>query len=97
MRENLTYGSMRGSWKPGMASGIEALPERDKEQPPGTWSHGASFLLYRDRSQWVSSSFRTISEPRARVTIPSAITIMRIAFMVSWALMVPSSNGSLDR
>jgi hypothetical protein len=36
MRENLTYGSMRGSWKPGMVAGIEALPERDKEEPPGT-------------------------------------------------------------
>ena len=47
MTENVTHGSMRGGWKPGMVFGIEALPERDKGAPPGAWSHGASFLLYR--------------------------------------------------
>jgi hypothetical protein len=41
MRENLTYGSMRGDWKPGMVAGIEAPPERKRESPPGTCSHGA--------------------------------------------------------
>ena len=41
MRENLTYGSMRGDWKPGMVAGIEAPPERKRDEPPGTYSHGA--------------------------------------------------------
>ena len=47
MRENLTYGLMRGDWKPGMVAGIEAPPERKREEPPGTCSHGACFLLYK--------------------------------------------------
>ena len=41
MRENLTYGLMRGDWKPGMVAGIEAPPERTRDKPPGTFSHGA--------------------------------------------------------
>ena len=41
MRENLTYGSMRGDWKPGMVAGIEAPPERKRDEPLGTCSHGA--------------------------------------------------------
>jgi len=41
MRENLTYGSMRGDWKPGMVAGTEAPPERKRESPPGICSHGA--------------------------------------------------------
>ena len=47
MRENLTHGSMRGGWKPGMVVGTAAWPERDQEIPPGTWSHGACLLLYK--------------------------------------------------
>jgi len=31
MRENLTYGLMRGDWKPGMVAGTEAPPERMRE------------------------------------------------------------------
>jgi hypothetical protein len=46
MRENLTYGLTRGGWKPGMAIGIEAPPEKDGEHPPEACSHGACLLLY---------------------------------------------------
>ena len=34
--ENLTHGSMRGCWKPGMDAGTEAWPERSQELPPGS-------------------------------------------------------------
>ena len=33
MRENLTYGSMRRDWKPGMVARIEVLTERNQEVP----------------------------------------------------------------
>jgi hypothetical protein len=33
MRENLTYGSMRGDWKPGMVAGTEASSERIRGLP----------------------------------------------------------------
>ncbi len=41
MRENLTYGLMRGDWKPGMVAGTEDPPERMRDVSPGTCSHGA--------------------------------------------------------
>jgi len=52
MRENLTYGSMRGDWKPGMVAGTEAPPERKRGEPPGAGSHAMN-RMPRGRGIWI--------------------------------------------
>ena len=46
MRENLTYGLMRGDWKPGMVLRDCGPVRKERDWPPDTCSHGASLLLY---------------------------------------------------
>ena len=41
MRENLTYGSMRGNWKPGTVHGLRPRPKGIGISHRRTYDHGA--------------------------------------------------------